>query len=51
MTRAKKADSWIAPVFATILGWLALFSANAGSCCMIHEPEAPRALDKFRKLK
>lgn len=51
MTKSKSVIYHIAPVFATILGWLALFSANAGSCCMIHEPEAPRALDKFRKLK
>lgn len=51
MTKIKSCINWIAPTMATLLGWLALLSANSGSCCMIHEQEAPKALDKFRKLK
>ena len=51
MTKIKNYVSWMAPAIATLLGWLALLSANSGSCCMINEPEAPKAMDKFRKLK
>lgn len=51
MTKIKNYVSWMAPAIATLLGWLALFSANSGSCCMINEPEVPKAMDKFRKLK
>lgn len=51
MTKIKNCVSWMAPAIATMLGWLALFSANSGSRCMINEPEVPKAMDKFRKLK
>ena len=51
MTKIKNYVSWMAPAIATMLGWLALFSANSGSRCMINEPEVPKAMDKFRKLK
>ena len=51
MSKIKNYVSWMAPAIATLLGWLALLSANSGSCCMINEPEAPKAMDKFRKLK
>ena len=51
MTKIKNYVSWMAPAIATLLGWLALFSANSGSCCMISEPEVHKAMDKFRKLK
>lgn len=51
MTKIKNYFGWMAPAIATLLGWMALLSANSGSCCLIHEPEAPKAMDKFRKLK
>lgn len=51
MTNIKNYVCWVVPAIATLLGWLALLSANSGSCCMINEPEAPKAMDKFRKLK
>lgn len=51
MTKIKNYVNWMAPAIATVLGWLALLSANSGSCCLIHEPEVPKAMDKSRKLK
>lgn len=38
-------------VLSSVLCAVLFVNANTGSCMMIHQPEAPKNLDRFSKIK
>lgn len=50
MEKTDKYVSLAALMISTLLGLLAMLSANSGSCCMIYEPEMPKSLLKFKRF-
>ena len=44
------AKFWAATTLATILNWVLFLCANTNSCCLVYQPSAPKALDKYKKF-
>ena len=51
MTRVKFQLTKLAGAVSAFLMAVLFISANTNSCIVIHQPKAPKALDKFSKVK
>lgn len=51
MTKIKSMYYSLAAFSAIFLNAVLLICANTNSCWMVHQPEAPKALDRFSKIK
>lgn len=51
MAILKKLYYRAAVVVSSLLCAVLFVSANTGSCMIIHQPEAPKNLDRFSKIK
>lgn len=51
MTKIKSMYYSLAMSFALLLNVVMIICANTNSCAMIHQPEAPKALERYSKIK
>lgn len=51
MTKTKMMINKLALMGAAILSGILFLCANTNSCLMVHQPKAPKGLDKFSKVK
>jgi len=51
MTKIKSMYYSLAAFSAIFLNVIMLVAANSNSCAMIHQPEAPKALERFSVIK
>ena len=51
MTKIKPMYYQLAALSALLLNLVMLICANTNSCAMVYQPEAPKALDRYSKIK
>lgn len=51
MEKSKTLVAKLAMACASLLGMALIVCANTASTFIIHQPDAPKELDRFRKLK
>ena len=51
MSTWKNLTHRMAGFLTTILSAVLFISANSGSCILIHQPEAPKGLEKYSRVK
>jgi len=51
MTKIKSMYYYIAAFSVVVLNAVLMISANTNSCYMVYQPEAPKALNRYSKIK
>lgn len=51
MLMGKNVSNRLAGLLTTVLSAVLFVSANSSSCFLIHQPQAPKGIEKYSKVK